>query len=910
MLGRPGKDNRASHLACSHPPFPPAAKTFPVCGIIELAWKRNRPLGSVIGLCLFSLLPIRGSEGDDQAQREAAFVREVLPLLQIHCFDCHSHQSGESSGQLMLDSLTAMTTGGTRGASIVPGKPSESLLIRAVEYEDVDLQMPPDGPLSAADVKTLRAWISDGAHVPSSMRGQVSVATSQQPKADDHWAYQPPQPWEAPEGGGRYRGKLDPILIASLREVGLSFSPRADRATLARRLSYDLRGLPPTPDEVQQFLDDPQPDFLAMERLVDRWLASPRFGERWARYWMDVARYADNKGYVFREDREYPGAYQYRDWLIAAFNQDLPYDQFVSQQLAADLLAEKGDASQLPALGFLTLGRRFLNNKYDIIDDRLDVVSRGLMGMTLACARCHDHKYDPLSQADYYALSGVFLNTDEPGGEPWPHRLQDTEKNRDSFILVRGSPGNRGERVERRFVRFLAPEAKAFTQGSGRVELAGHIVAANNPLTARVMANRVWMRLTGGSLVDSPSDLGIRCPPPRQLALLDQLAIELVSGGWSVKSLIREIVLSDFYAQQSLERPEAVAIDPANRLYWKMNRRRLDFEALRDTLLSQTGNLDGAMYGKSEEIHAPPFSQRRTVYAYIDRQNLPSVFRTFDMATPDVHSPKRAETSVPQQGLFLLNSDFVAEQANRLAGRLRALATSESRGKAVDRLFETVLARKPSLNEQAWFEEFLETQAPLVAPEPQQRWLVGYATFLSEDKTIRDFQRLPHWADGRWQGGAELPDDAIGWCMLNDRGGHPGNDLEHAVVRRWVAPRSGRIKITGRLKHPADKGDGVRGTILVNGSGAGSWTVHQGSASTSTKLMNVEQGQWVDFVTDCIGSPSHDSFEWIVTLTYETGTPRRFESSQELPGPLKERLDPWAQAVQALLLSNELAFVD
>ena len=710
------------------------------------------PIACVATACTFLLAssqslaqaPAVEPAATDQAAHEKFFVERVEPLLHEHCFECHSHESGDSSGNLMLDSLAGMLVGGSRGASIVPSQPEQSLLLRAVLYGDNDLQMPPDEKLDDQAIATFRTWLADGAAMPEALRGDLSASGSA--NSDDsrasavksHWAYKPPHRWSpsdasAPAGANA----IDAIIESKLAAAGLSLSPPADRATLLRRLSYDLTGLPPTRVETEQFLNDPRDDQAVTAELIDRLLASPSFGERWARFWMDVSRYADTKGYVFQEDREYPGAHRYRTWLIEAFNQDLPYDVFVTRQLAADLLipattsatdepsaqptsvAPTGvidnsvaSTNDLPALGFLTLGRRFLNNRNDIIDDRLDVISRGLMGMTLACARCHDHKYDPLTQADYYAMFGVFLNTDEPGGEPWPHRLADATESRQSYILIRGSAGRRGDQVPNRFVSLLAPDEKPFDHGSGRVELAQKIVSLDNPLTARVIANRLWLQLTGSSLVDSPSDLGMRSPEPRQSELLDQLSIELsVDQLWSLKSFIRSIVSSRVYQQSSSHRADCAEVDPANFLYWKMNRRRLEFEAFRDTLLARVGRLDRQMYGASEAIAAAPFSPRRTVYAYIDRQNLPQVFRTFDAASPDNHTPVRAQTSVPQQGLYLLNSDFVAELAQQLADRTQQVAAIPSA--QATWMFEQVFCRAANAGEQALLNDFMQSTGEL-----------------------------------------------------------------------------------------------------------------------------------------------------------------------------------------------------
>ncbi len=685
-------------------------------------WLLPLCLLTVCGQALFAQMPQSASE---PSSAEQYFSQYVLPILREHCFECHSHASGEASGNLMLDSLAGMTVGGTRGAAVTPGSPTESLLLKAIEYSNTDLQMPPADQLTDAQIGVIRQWIASGAVMPDSMRGEAIVDLDPNPTrqlaARAHWAYQPPLRWQGDDRETPCREAVNPIdaiVTSQLTTVGLSLSPRAERVVLLRRLSYDLTGLPPSIPATRDYLHDPRDDRTATEEVIDRLLASPSFGERWARVWMDVARYADTKGYVFREDREYPAAHQYRSWLIDAFNQDLPYDQFVTRQLAADLLlsadkAKPNATADLPALGFLTLGRRFLNNKHDIIDDRLDVVARGLMGMTLGCARCHDHKYDPLTQADYYALFGVFLNTDEPGGEPWPHRLVDAADERPSFILIRGSPGNRGAQVERRFVSLLAPDERPFSSGSGRLELAAQIVSPQNPLTARVFANRLWLQLTGSSLVESPSDFGLRSAAPKQLALLDHLATSLVEESWSMKRLVRSIVTSQVYQQSSLQRAEPYALDPENSLFWKMNRRRLDFEALRDTLLLRTGELDAALHGKSETITTEPFSRRRTVYAYIDRQNLPQLFRTFDLASPDTHTPVRAQTSVPQQGLFLLNSDFVAELSRQLAGRAESAGTQHSQQAAW--MFEQFFARLPNDQELALILDFLKSEPSEVA---------------------------------------------------------------------------------------------------------------------------------------------------------------------------------------------------
>jgi len=835
----------------------------------------------------------------------------IQPLLEAACYDCHSHKSGESNGLLMVDSGAAMAVGGTRGASIVAGKPDSSPLYKALLYTDSDLQMPPDRKLSDEQILLIKTWIVAGAVAPKTDHdpvGKPPVPTD--PK--NHWAYQSPKAtFHADEAALA----IDSILQNRLQENGLTFSPPAGRRTLLRRLSFDLIGMTPTFDELERFVKDNRPDSVVISEAIDTLLASSHFGERWARHWMDISRYADTKGYVFQEDRQYAEAYRYRDWLIQSLNQDMPYTEFVRKQLAADLdVDEQGDGTNhLPALGFLTLGRRFLNNRHDIIDDRLDVITRGLMGMTLACARCHDHKYDPVSQADYYALSGVFLNTDEPGGEPFAHRLVDAEKERESRILVRGNPSNPGDKVSRRFVTFLAPDEVPFGAGSGRRDLADQITHPENPLTARVLVNRLWMHLMGSSLVESPSDLGTRCPPPLHQDLLDQMAVDFQHDQWSIKRLIRRIVLSRAYQQQSVARGEAVneamKSDPNNTLYWRMNRRRRDIESLRDGLLAASGQLDLQLLGPSVKVDRSPFPKRRTVYAYIDRQDLVGFLRNFDMASPDAHSPSRAYTSVPQQGLYLLNSDFVAEQAAALGRQAATISDENNQQIALNWLFQKILGRVATQPEAKLVNGFLTTETSI--DRVAQRWIAGFGTLNLDDGSLTSFEPLPKFHEGRWSGADGAPDTKLGWCLIHAQGGHPGSGLEFSVVRRWIAPRDGTVHLQGKLNHPAAEGDGVRGTVVINGNQrVGQWTVFHGEARTDIQSIDVAEGQTIDLITDCLSNPNHDSFNWTVTIRYQDGDRESYESDKQLPTPVPQPLDSWQLLAQAILASNEFAFID
>jgi hypothetical protein len=855
------------------------------------------------------------------------FEKSVRPLLEEHCLECHSAAKGKTKGGLALDNAAATLKGGDTGPAIVVGSAQKSLLFKAVSYSDPELKMPPENKrLSAEQVAVLEHWIKSGAYDPR----EGKAVGPDKDAAKRHWAFQAVQrpPVPVVKQPAWVRSPADAFVLAALEARGLRPSPEADPATLLRRVSYDLHGLPPTPAELEAFQRDTAPG--AYERAVDRMLASSRFGERWGRHWLDVARYADTKGLPapINADRRFHFSYTYRDYVIASYNADKPFNEFLIEQLAADLLPENGGSRNLAALGFLTVGRCFQNSLHDIIDDRIDVVTRGMLGLTVACARCHDHKYDPIPTADYYSLHGVFLSTEEPkerpvigevsktpahagylekraalvgkmegcvdeelkkanadlvkkatdyllaaaelpkdadakslenmAGErkligllvtrwaklhqnaakdslfaPWhalaslpkqeletqaaalfnvwkaevpagwdaemvgqlcktqPKTLRDVaafygglcadtaeaveklavaeaalenplqqalrvrlfadaslmrltrtevektygrkigearSKVKDELdlldatdesappramalfdkpqpvqpvIFVRGNSGNRGPAVPRQFLTVLSgPERKPFAGGSGRLDMARAIASPANPLTARVAVNRIWLHLFGRGLVETPNDFGVRTLAPAIPGVLDYLADRFVEKGWSTKALVRELVLSAAYRQSSAPRPDAAAQDPNNDLLHAMRRRRLDFEALRDTLLLASGKLEETVGGRAVELTKAPFTGRRSVYGYIDRQDLPSVFRFFDFANPDISTGQRFETSVPQQALFLLNSDFLKSLAEALARSvpIQGAAAGPDRVRA---LFRQVLLREPRAEEAA-----------------------------------------------------------------------------------------------------------------------------------------------------------------------------------------------------------------
>jgi hypothetical protein len=635
------------------------------------------------------------------------FERHIRPVLVESCYGCHSADADELRAGLRLDMDIGRRVGGDSGPAVIAGDPDGSLLLKAIRYYDDVSPMPPDRKLPDDVVARFRTWIAAGALAPPDNESAVTD-DAQSPASESvaHWAFQAPRRaivLEPHATEPTSDNRIDLILSAHHHRLGIPVSPLADRATLIRRLYLDLLGLPPEYHDVRAFVHDES--VRALPDLVDRLLASPRFGERWARHWLDVARFADTKGYVFTEDRNYPDAYRYRDWVIDSINADRPYGVFLRYQLAADHLAPN-DPNDLAAMGFLTLGRRFLNNRHDIIDDRIDVTTRGLMGLTVTCARCHDHKYDPIPSADYYSLYGVFDSSHEPGGDPSPLRLVDKEHPVTPVVFLRGQPDRRGEEVPRQFLKVIeGMDRRPFQHGSGRMELANAIASPENPLTARVLVNRVWGHLFGSHLVDTPSDFGTRCPKPPLADLLDDVSVRFVENGESLKWLIRDIVLSKAYGRSSAETLAQRESDPENVYYGRGNRRRLEFEAMRDALLAVSSQLDAKeIGGPSVEITGGSPSNRRALYAHIDRQNFPGLFRVFDVALPDTHNPKRFETTVPQQALFLMNSPFAHQASEHLALALPQNGTTADR---IAELYRRTLSRDPDTRELALALDFI-----------------------------------------------------------------------------------------------------------------------------------------------------------------------------------------------------------
>ena len=1065
------------------------------------------------------------------------FETKIRPMLVEHCIKCHG-PSKQSSG-FRVDTREALMKGGdTEGPALVPGNPDASPLVKAMKHVG-DVKMPPKTKLPDPMITELTEWVRGGAPWPE---GKPLSAAEVADASRKHWSFQPVnKPAVPPTAAGQPAvSPIDALVNAEVAKHGLKPAGKADRVTLLRRASFDLIGLPPTSEEIDAFVADTRADKEAFAAQVERLLASPHYGERWGRFWLDVARYADTKGYVFQEDKNYPFSYTYRDWVVEAFNSDLPYDQFVMLQIAADKLPHGADNRTLAALGFLTVGRRFLQDQNEIIDDRIDVVTRGLQGLSVACARCHDHKFDPIPTDDYYSLYGVFASSEEPKDLPliappgseadrikdakdydkkiaerkkardeflagkrgeidkelktrfsaylvaseqldfnprspkfdevtreaslrpellrrvmmrWRERItandprlapwnafskltpaeyreksaevirgpkgkpsvapaslvrslaatpvmsrgelakrygdilaraaNTTDKNLDDLrawmnspespikftdadlprmmdkvarnklrtlekrvteldaahpgaparamvmvdkaqlynphVFIRGNQGRPGKAVPRQFLKVLSPVNRTpFANGSGRLDLAKSIANPQNPLTARVMMNRVWLYHFGQGIVKTPSDFGIKGDPPSNPALLDWLAASFVENRWSIKTMHRMIMATDVYQRSSEASSETLKNDPTNIWLSHQNRRRLDFEAMRDALLASSGRLDSTVGGKPVVLEKEPFPTRRTMYGYIDRYNLEPVYRTFDFPNPDSSSPRRAATIVPQQALYLLNSPFVVEQARQLAARPDL--DSGNPDDRIRHLYHSLFGREPDAHEVAIGTRFLNHPARTDDPGPQSPWSYGFGGISGTPAVGKpaavEFHPFGHWTGKGWQLEAKIPTASGNFASVNEVGGHPGPDAKSATIIRWTAPADLEVAVSGALGHPADKGDGVRARVVSSRNGLlGSWNAKKGGAQTNVDRVAVKKGDTLDFVLDCVTEPSFDSYNWepairVLSVGSSTIRQKSWNARAEFHGPEQPTLTPWESYVQALLLSNEFLYVD
>jgi cytochrome c553 len=728
----------------------------------------------------------------DEASAGVFFEKSVRPVLATQCFDCHGPV--KQKGGLRLDSRAAILTGGDSGPALVPGKPEDSLLVRAIGYGDSP-RMPPKHKLHDSEIAALIKWIKQGApwpeHDPSKVRLTPSTPSRAITEKDrQFWSFRPVQDPPLPRVHDTTwpQTSVDYFLVAKLEANGLKPVAPANKRILIRRATFDLIGLPPTPAEIDDFLNDERPDAFA--RVVDRLLASPHYGERWGRHWLDVARYGEDQAHTFQA-RQYPAGYRYRDWLVRALNDDLPYDRFIQEQIAGDLLDGPGRKERLAALGFFALGPVYYGDRkqFDQLDDRIDTLTRGFLGLTVACARCHDHKFDPIPTRDYYALAGVFASTqyveaplapretvaayeraqaaveaqrkkidqfrrdtmvqvakagggknqdpkatkqpenmlsaqakqqlvslraelarlekEVPPKYPVVHSLTEAARPLNLRVCIRGNPENLGEETTRHFLSVLPGSERPFVQGSGRLELARRIADKNNPLTARVMVNRIWQHHFGKGLVRTASNLGALGERPTHPELLDHLSSRFMASDWSIKAMHRLIMLSAAYQLSSQMDAADFAKDPEDRLLWRMNRRRLEVEAWRDAMLAVSGQLDRRLGGPSQDLAAPT-NHRRTYYGAVSRHDLNGLLRLFDFPDPNITSAERTVTTVPLQQLFVLNSPFLVSNAKSLAAHLCADA-GEDDASRIRRAFVLLFGRPASESELKLGLAFLKT---------------------------------------------------------------------------------------------------------------------------------------------------------------------------------------------------------
>lgn len=762
------------------------------------------------------------------------FEKKVRPILVSHCYSCHSADT-KPAGGLRVDDRRGLLTGGNTGASIVPGKANESLLIKRVS-SDAKKRMPSEGtPLTDAQIADLKQWIDDGATWPA-LKVPASL-TKEKPEFEalkkEHWAFKPLKNAPAPavKDASWARDEIDRFLLAKLEAKNLKPVADADKKTLIRRLTFDLTGLPPTPSEIDQFLADTSA--TATEKLVDRLLASPKFGEQWGRHWLDVARYGESTGPS--RNIPYPHAWKYRDYVIDSFNQDVPFNQFVNEQIAGDLLPATNSAEkdrQKIATGFLALGVKDVNQRFkvrfimDNVDEQIDAVTRSVLGLTVSCARCHDHKFDPVTQAEYYALAGIFTSTENaagvrnlmgggglayyvpeqliklsgtlpppppeqvakltaevaeakkawdsirgtpeglkpgPNGQPTQrpirlkferlqsellsltdpaqrgqaaHGVRDAKEISDTEIRLRGEAEKLGPIVPRGYISAVhVPNAKPINrEQSGRLELAQWLTSEQNPLTARVFANRVWAHLFGRGLVSTVDNFGVNGDVPTNPELLDHLAQRLIANGWSTKQLIRTLVLTRAYQLSADSTPEHRQQDPANTLVWRHSPRRLTAEEIRDDVLAISGTLNESRIVGSPIQHfkmiemrdngpeantvheAADKSQHRSVYLPLLRGVTPKTLEPFDPVEQTLVTGVREQTTVPSQALFMLNSTFIRQQALNTAQRLLKDTTVNDEGR-INLLYKKAFGRTATATEISRATEFLTSYAKAIAPE-------------------------------------------------------------------------------------------------------------------------------------------------------------------------------------------------
>jgi len=1060
------------------------------------------------------------------------FEKEVRPVLAENCYDCHGGHKHENG--LRVDLRAALIKGSDYGKVVEPGNPAASKLIKAINHAPGVEAMPKKADkLKPAQIAALEKWITMGLPWPA----EVEVVHETKADPMQHWAFQPVK---------RQPGvSIDGLVEPKLKAAGLALAPPADAATLCRRLYVTLTGLQPSYAEVQQFIKEPN-----AEKLITKLLATPGYGQRWARHWLDVARYADTDGYqVAGRNINYPYAYTYRDWVVKSLNEDLPYDQFLMHQLAADRMHPNEPAHpSLAALGFLNVGDKFISDRNLQIDDRIDVVSRGMLGITVGCARCHNHKFDPIPTKDYYAMYSIFASSEQPeqkdlpvigkagdeaaykeyeakvaeitkkemefktevyheirtpervsqylafaqeaagikdrtamrgragalklrdtvadkwgdfvqrhalkakphpvmlawkefsaipaaefaakapvvlasltkpesglnavprnelakrpapknfddiakmyadifltcldGKEPdnadWkqvreilmsepspmavpveqanlfftrkdldrvtkisnervklesehpgaPPRAMvtlDKPKPNDVRVFVRGNPGRQGDPAPRAWLTMFGGEK--FTDGSGRLELAKKIASKDNPLTARVIANRLWLLHFGKPLVGQTSDFGVQTPKPVQADMLDYLAAYLMDNGWSLKKLHHLILTSRTWQQSSDITPEKSLKDADNELLSRYNRQRLDYETMRDAMLQASADLDlGITGGRPVAYDAKEADARRSVFLLVNRYDQPTVPAMFDFANPDSHSPMRYVTTVPQQALFLMNSPFMSQRAGK-AATLTPLQPSGIDSQAVAALYQRILHRDPRPAEVELAQRFVQDSEQLRRRSSAFVWSYGYGKVEKDaagQHKLTSFKPMQHFGKtaqtkNRWFPADTFPDKDFGHLFVAASSGHPGRD--YAAVMQWTSPfDKERIRLSGVLKRANEKGNGVRGMIVSSRTGVIANHLLKPVDSIDLKAdIEVQQGEVISFVVDSEDSTDSDSYTWIpkIERIAEDGSATLItKSDTDFCGPDAWPLNrtkpqsPLSQLAQVLMMSNEFQFVD
>ena len=762
----------------------------------------------VCAFFLFSAVSIHAQEKASPSQIKF-FEKNIRPALVKYCYECHSVEAGDSRAGLLVDTRLGLLQGGDSGPALVPGNADESLIWEAINWDGYE--MPPSKKMPADVIAHFKTWIEMGAPDPR-VREKITIK-SKITKADikegqKHWAFQKPTSKKGDD--------IDSLVDVKLKEDGLAPSEPADAYTLLRRINFDLVGLPPTPSEIQTFRSDfkRDPD-NAVRTKIDALLAKPQYGERWGRHWLDVARYAESSG---SRNVSYPHAWRYRNYVIDSFNDNTPYDRFIAEQIAGDLLPVKSDEQwqeNLIATGFLAIGLKHHDQKNprkftaDMIDEQIDTTTQAVLGLTVACARCHDHKYDPIPTHDYYALAGIFASTKtfygttriaqnhrpsdllllpvpdkqpaggkaqrqslddlkarvaaldrqmqgvrgkerrglrnnrnriaaqiasfNPDGTPksFGMGVQENDRMIDAPVLLGGEVDKPAQEVPRGFVQVLG-KLNFTVKGnkSGRRELVDAMTSKNNPLTARVMMNRVWMHLLGKPLVETPSNFGFSGTKPENQALLDHLAVRFMENDWNIQSMIREIMMSDAYRRSSKYNRDNYAVDPDNKLLWRANPRQLDAEVMRDAMLALSGRLDlkrpanstvAPAAGKPGSRGADPNDPHRSVYLPIVRDKLPEPLDLFDFPDPNITSAGRSESIVPTQALYMMNDDFVTAQASGMAAGLEQQHTNQD-----DQIRTAFLWAygRPATNEELqasaeFFREFKPTASSANASNPR-----------------------------------------------------------------------------------------------------------------------------------------------------------------------------------------------